>query len=121
MLLCFFVKQKTAYDMLISDWSSDVCSSDLRAVQLRRGGLEAAGAHHGVETLQVVQGEGAHAGLIVSDIYKECATFVIASRAGRNYDLSHAHQPRNCHERSEERLVGQEWVSQFRSRWSPFQ
>src|SRR3546814_9062291 len=25
----FFFKQKTAYDMLISDWSSDVCSSDL--------------------------------------------------------------------------------------------
>src|SRR3546814_20978695 len=28
---CFFVKQKTAYDMRISDWSSDVCSSDLPA------------------------------------------------------------------------------------------
>src|SRR3546814_4101973 len=28
-LLCCFVKQKTAYDMRISDWSSDVCSSDL--------------------------------------------------------------------------------------------
>src|SRR3546814_4635085 len=25
----FFFKQKTAYDMRISDWSSDVCSSDL--------------------------------------------------------------------------------------------
>src|SRR3546814_4489091 len=34
MLLClvvffFFFKQKTAYEMRISDWSSDVCSSDL--------------------------------------------------------------------------------------------
>src|SRR3546814_2507910 len=28
--LCFFFKQKTAYEMRISDWSSDVCSSDLR-------------------------------------------------------------------------------------------
>src|SRR3546814_10673840 len=28
-LLLFFFKQKTAYDMRISDWSSDVCSSDL--------------------------------------------------------------------------------------------
>src|SRR3546814_3025066 len=28
-LLVFFFKQKTAYDMRISDWSSDVCSSDL--------------------------------------------------------------------------------------------
>src|SRR3546814_5649249 len=27
----FFCKQKTAYDMRISDWSSDVCSSDLHA------------------------------------------------------------------------------------------
>src|SRR3546814_1938034 len=26
----FFVKQKTAYEMRISDWSSDVCSSDLQ-------------------------------------------------------------------------------------------
>src|SRR3546814_8642407 len=31
MMLCvfFFFKQKTAYEMRISDWSSDVCSSDL--------------------------------------------------------------------------------------------
>src|SRR3546814_5807681 len=30
----FFFKQKTAYEMRISDWSSDVCSSDLRFAQL---------------------------------------------------------------------------------------
>src|SRR3546814_6911911 len=30
----FFFKQKTAYEMRISDWSSDVCSSDLVAGQL---------------------------------------------------------------------------------------
>src|SRR3546814_6346952 len=29
MFVFFFVKQKTAYEMRISDWSSDVCSSDL--------------------------------------------------------------------------------------------
>src|SRR3546814_11604520 len=29
-LFVFFFKQKTAYEMRISDWSSDVCSSDLR-------------------------------------------------------------------------------------------
>src|SRR3546814_2712790 len=29
MCFCFFYKQKTAYEMRISDWSSDVCSSDL--------------------------------------------------------------------------------------------
>src|SRR3546814_3863027 len=28
-ILFFFFKQKTAYEMRISDWSSDVCSSDL--------------------------------------------------------------------------------------------
>src|SRR3546814_2221646 len=27
--VCFFFKHKTAYEMRISDWSSDVCSSDL--------------------------------------------------------------------------------------------
>src|SRR3546814_10512028 len=32
----FFFKQKTAYDMRISDWSSDVCSSDLNRAPGRR-------------------------------------------------------------------------------------
>src|SRR3546814_5877929 len=33
-ICCFlFVKQKTAYEMRISDWSSDVCSSDLQSGQ----------------------------------------------------------------------------------------
>src|SRR3546814_18381641 len=36
----FFFKQKTSYEMRISDWSSDVCSSDL-AVEQRPGELEA--------------------------------------------------------------------------------
>src|SRR3546814_19346416 len=36
MLFCFF-KQKTAYEMRISDWSSDVCSSDLVSVKPTRG------------------------------------------------------------------------------------
>src|SRR3546814_3440738 len=31
----FFFKQKTAYEMRISDWSSDVCSSDLAALPAR--------------------------------------------------------------------------------------
>src|SRR3546814_17723826 len=33
--LFFFFKQKTAYEMRISDWSSDVCSSDLRIAEHR--------------------------------------------------------------------------------------
>src|SRR3546814_1060399 len=36
MIFFFFFKQKTAYELRISDWSSDVCSSDL-AVSLLRG------------------------------------------------------------------------------------
>src|SRR3546814_3167916 len=35
----FFFKQKTAYEMRISDWSSDVCSSDLALDQQRLGGM----------------------------------------------------------------------------------
>src|SRR3546814_10453349 len=31
--LVFFCKQKTAYEMRISDWSSDVCSSDLKLLE----------------------------------------------------------------------------------------
>src|SRR3546814_7919446 len=34
MFVFFFIKQKTAYEVRISDWSSDVCSSDLTAQPL---------------------------------------------------------------------------------------
>src|SRR3546814_3514697 len=37
-LLCLFFKQKTAYEMRISDWSSDVCSSDLVSARRARAG-----------------------------------------------------------------------------------
>src|SRR3546814_7180739 len=33
-ILFFFFKQKTAYEMRISDWSSDVCSSDLLTLEI---------------------------------------------------------------------------------------
>src|SRR3546814_4799652 len=42
--MCFF-KQKTAYEMRISDWSSDVCSSDLPCADLAK---RARGAHQPV-------------------------------------------------------------------------
>src|SRR3546814_7567769 len=35
----FFFKQKTAYEMRISDWSSDVCSSDLNASACERADM----------------------------------------------------------------------------------
>src|SRR3546814_2370247 len=43
--LVFFFKQKTAYEMRISDWSSDVCSSDLGlvgAIQIGTGNRDRA-------------------------------------------------------------------------------
>src|SRR3546814_5718338 len=39
MLVFFFVKPKTAYVMRISDWSSDVCSSDLGSPRILRPNL----------------------------------------------------------------------------------
>src|SRR6058998_4139803 len=49
MVYFFFFKQKTAYEMVMSDWSSDVCSSDLPRRKPRRanrrpapGGLQIA-------------------------------------------------------------------------------
>src|SRR3546814_6247284 len=49
--MCFFFKQKTAYEMRISDWSSDVCSSDLLVDRLR-GQIETIGSELGVDFLQ---------------------------------------------------------------------
>src|SRR3546814_10562836 len=53
MCVVFFFKQKTAYEMRISDWSSDVCSSDLLA-----GGV-ALYAHLMTPKLQLGVGYGA--------------------------------------------------------------
>src|SRR3546814_17295517 len=60
----FFFKQKTAYEMRISDWSSDVCSSDLRGLC---GRAEQAEDAHGLitgEPEMMCQGHGmiVHAG-----------------------------------------------------------
>src|SRR3546814_16082327 len=43
----FFFKQKTAYDMRISDWSSDVCSSDLSGRRTGRNGRARRGQSEG--------------------------------------------------------------------------
>src|SRR3546814_6353305 len=40
LVVFFFFKQKTAYEMRISDWSSDVCSSDLSSGLSRRVRIE---------------------------------------------------------------------------------
>src|SRR3546814_3834706 len=39
MFFIFFFKQKTAYEMRISDWSSDVCSSDLADIERLAAGV----------------------------------------------------------------------------------
>src|SRR3546814_8049935 len=87
----FFFKQKTAYEMRISDWSSDVSSSDL--------GLRAL-----VQNLSLTR-QLRLAALNFEDLQAEQA-----------FDLLHGIGDR----RSEERRVGKECVSTCRSRWSPY-
>src|SRR3546814_3607557 len=48
----FFFKQKTAYEMRISDWSSDVCSSDLPGQREVRQGHRAGRGEHDAVPLQ---------------------------------------------------------------------
>src|SRR3546814_10794360 len=97
----FFFKQKTAYEMRISDWSSDVCSSDLNAnarflltrMLTRSGQYEAAG-----EQIAVLKTQ-----------FKESSAIAFLEA-----ELLQALG------RSEERRVGKECVSTCRSRWSPY-
>src|SRR3546814_6273457 len=86
----FFFKQKTAYEMRISDWSSDVCSSDLSGPGT---------AHY-------------FAGSPVSGLGDVSAADELTSGLTVT-------EPR-CPGSSEERRVGQECVSTCRSRWSPY-
>src|SRR3546814_1508221 len=110
----FFFKQKTAYEMRISDWSSDVCSSDLPADQdLREGGDR---EDDGGEDADAGRGRG-HAG----------QAFVehLGQRNRRRLEDQAAEHRRQRDDgedadRSEERRVGKEGVSTCRSRWSPY-
>src|SRR3546814_5851026 len=52
----FFLKQKTAYEMRISDWSSDVCSSDLSS-SVRRAALRPDGCTAASGTLSTSRAE----------------------------------------------------------------
>src|SRR3546814_7085154 len=108
MLLCvflfFFFKQKTAYEMRISDWSSDVCSSDLPAVLEVRG--EVYMTREDFLAFRAVQED-----LVTEREAKGLSTASI--RVPMN--------PRNAAAgRSEERREGKECVSTCRYRWSPY-
>src|SRR3546814_15267653 len=107
-MVFFFFKQKTAYEMRIRDWSSDVCSSDLlmAAVLDRRlarlvGGGEAnrAAAASAAEIVAIIRDSADQHPFTAAD-----ATAVM--------DALHA--------RSEERRVGKERVSMCSYRGSPF-
>src|SRR3546814_18800053 len=89
----FFFKQKTAYEMPISDWSSDVCSSDL---PLQR---------------PVEQGRTALRPLHARAPRVAAAGSALSGRTAR--------VRRRRWKRSEERRVGKECVSTCRSGWSP--
>src|SRR3546814_13143299 len=101
-MFVFFFKQKTAYEMRISDWSSDVCSSDLfETVDLRHPDVEQDAARLELtEAFQKISPATEGAG---------------AELGGAKYE---ADRPADV--RSEERSVGKECVSTCRSRWSPY-
>src|SRR3546814_6655765 len=112
---CFCFKQKTAYEMRISDWSSDVCSSDLPGdfSSLKAGrALNAPGiapiAHLCNGGDQVGNSEGACDG---------GGNELIGCRHdGAQIAIGHV----TVNQRSEERRVGKEWGSTCSSRWSPY-
>src|SRR3546814_2508262 len=95
----FFFKQKTAYEMRISDWSSDVCSSDLP---------------------YPAQGQYQTAGVIEKDFPSgpKQHRFVRADTHSSKDDAAALAISKG--KRSEERRVGKECVSTCRSRWSPY-
>src|SRR3546814_6081621 len=100
----FFFKQKTAYEMRISDWSSDVCSSDLFS---RRTGIEAIEA--GIRQAVATRNQTAQS---LRDI-GEVRNFIQGDAIVTGLELLWS-------PRSEERRVGKECVSTCRSRWSRY-
>src|SRR3546814_10625257 len=107
----FCVKQKTAYEMRISDWSSDVCSSDLVVAQFEDRERRERLGHRG-DTEQTVGGDPA----LVDEVL-DPDTLHIGEPAVPDDTIDHAG---NMRLRSEERRVGKECVSTCRSRWSPY-
>src|SRR3546814_19056784 len=118
-------KQKTAYEMRISDWSADVCSSDLRFQVERDRFLGAAPLQEGdaeVGLVPLLERRPARA-----EIERCLRERVAGLRIVDPDDLgAHAGQQQRrvrageeLRQRSEERRVGKGCVSTCRSRWSP--
>src|SRR3546814_7497364 len=99
-VIFFFCKQKTAYEMRISDWSSDVCSSDLAATFLTS--LPAVAA----EPLTAEQKAAVQA--IVRDYIVEHPEVVLEALQAMDA------RQKAAEKRSEERRVGKECVSTCR-------
>src|SRR3546814_2368503 len=113
-LVFFFFKQKTAYEMRISDWSSDVCSSDLIGI-LRCQLLRALQVSHGFLRVCLCQRPN-HTPVQVN------TGMAAGSRSNALPSSSlppAGHTTTRRSDRSEERRVGKECVSTGRSRGSP--
>src|SRR3546814_13250415 len=111
--------------MRISDWSSDVCSSDLGLRSLHRDfrGLEIADFtnHHYVRILAQYRSQASckrHLDLGV-DLRLADAVDVILDRIFNRHDVAAA-IVEHAQRRSEELRVGNECVSKCRDRWSPY-
>src|SRR3546814_5208249 len=107
-VVIFFFKQKTAYEMRISDWSSDVCSSDLDRVQI---GFQVFDEH--IAAINVAVGKSIDQTITrLAETSVQLDHFeVVAQAQVPLLDFTF---------RSEERRVGKECVSTCRSRWSPY-
>src|SRR3546814_17657234 len=123
----FFFKQKTAYEMRISDWSSDVCSSDLKVrftgkkltqkIYYRHTGY--AGGIKEARADKVLAGRFPER-ILEKAVERMVPRGPLGRQQMRNLRIfagtAHPHAAQN---RSEERRVGKECVSTCRSRWSP--
>src|SRR3546814_11587197 len=87
----FFFKQKTAYEMRISDWSSDVCSSDLAKPVLYVCNVDEGGAaegnEHSARVFDKAAKEGARAVIVSAAIEAEIVTMPAEDRAEFLADL----------------------------------
>src|SRR3546814_10752497 len=109
----FFFKQKTAYEMRISDWSSDVCSSDLVAFTPK----ELRVANDLSERLGYVGQDSVTKSLTINGLLANRSKSISEQRRALLLPQELMQFPTD--KRSEERRVGKECVSTCRSRWSP--